>query len=205
MQHRTDDYAAKRRTQRSDLWDIKMSHFLSIQKFAVDPRIGPCYIYANSRILPTYYCHCHQTCCKEPCSKAGLGILGVFTPSPEFSTFKAFLSKIAQNSQHVGSTSCFRGFLKCKFCEEQQYIAGRVVCLPHACLKGEISEKEKQAEIKSAITWDPGPRRTSEQNKMKHFCYFNALLIRLSVCSVHVRGVHMNCVRKRSRNRQVAL
>lgn len=103
----------------------------------------------------------------------------MFTPSPEFSTLKAFLSKIAQNSKHVGSTSCFRGFLKCKFCEEQQYIAGEVVCLPRACLKGEISEKEKQTEIKSTITWDPGPRRTSEQKKVKHFSSFNALLIRL--------------------------
>lgn len=103
----------------------------------------------------------------------------MFTPSPDVNTVKAFLSKIAQHSQHVGSTSCFRGFLKCKFCEEQQYIAGKVVCLPHACLKGEISETEKQTESKSAITWDPGPRRTSERKKMKHFSSFNAWLIRL--------------------------
>lgn len=123
----------------------------------------------------------------------------MFTPSPEYSSLKAYLSTIAQKSKHVGITSCFRGFLKCKFCEEQQYIAGEVVCSPHARLKGEISEKETQTEIKSAIAWDPGPRRTSERVKKKRrisppsIRCLSDFAIKLAVGNASMFGVCAGC------------
>lgn len=54
-------------------------------------------------------------------------------PAFSLALWRHFCSKKDQNSQHVGSASCFRGVFKTQVCEEQQYIAREVVCLPHGC------------------------------------------------------------------------
>lgn len=53
--------------------------------------------------------------------------------------------------------------------------------MPAACLKGEISEKEKQTKIKSALMWHPGPRRTSEGEGNEAFLLFQCLAYQTSL------------------------
>lgn len=79
-------------------------------------------------------------------------------------------------------------------------LLGRLsVChMPAACLKGEISEKKKETEIKSALMWVPGPRRTSEGKEMKRFSSSMPCLsdftIKLTAGNVKMYSICAGCV-----------